>query len=182
MPELGDRDRPHIFIVGRTEGISFTNPSAGGGDRPSLPPRVRAAHADHLMRELDAIRNQDLADRQVRTSVGLPTDYGLVVEFASHPNWSLPSTKLDRPNSDIALLNIRTRQIPQSGGQSMPQEFATVRIPFGKLAVFERLVNQYRDKNTIGGNARNEGFIAPVDDIRRAAFEAFWTDRSPIGP
>jgi Subtilase family len=179
MPGFNDRDLPHLFIGGRTEGVSFTNPASGGGGE-SFPPRDRVAHADRLAHELDVIHRQDNAQREARTAIGLPTDYGLVVEFASHPGWRLPEKKLDRPGNDIALLNIRIRQIAQPGGQTIPQEFATVRIPFGKLSVFERLVTTYRDEDTGKGKPKNEPLIAPIESIRRAALDAFWTDRNQI--
>lgn len=181
MANLTDRNLPHIFVNGRSQGISYTNPASGPRSE-SFPARNRAAHAERLLQELKTIHEADAANREKRAAVGLPTDFGLVVEFASYPNWELPAAKLDRPAHDIKLLNLRTLQVTLPNGQVQPQEFATVRIPFGKLSVFERLVISYRDQNTDKGNPKNQPLIAQIEGIRKAALDAFWTDHHHIPP
>ena len=182
MAGENDRNLRHLFIEGRTIGIQFTNPSAGGGGGETFPKRDRATHAERIIHQLDAIRNSDDAERASRTVAGLPTDYGLVLEFAGRPGFPLESDCLERRGKDILLLNVRTLQTTQPGGQTKPQEFATVRVPFGRLGVFEKLVEEYRDAESKPGSCvpKNQPLVASIEAIRKAALDAFWTDPSPM--
>jgi hypothetical protein len=182
MPGENDRNLAHVFISGRVEGIEFTNPNVGGQRGPMFPPRDRAQHATKLLRQLDALRQVDLTERQMRTARGLPTDYGIVLEFASGPGFKLETGRLERRSQGIELLNIREHSVTQPDGTNRFEEFATVRVPPGKLEVFVTLVSQYRDEPTQAGGEtpRHQPLIASIDDIRHAAFEAFWTAQTDI--
>ena len=177
MPGENDRNLPHVFVSGRVEGIGFTNPNVGGQRGPTFPPRDRAQHAAKLLRQLDTLRQADAAERQTRTARGLPTDYGIAVEFASGPGFKLKTDRLERRGQGIELLNIREHTVVQPDGTDHIEEFATVRVPSGKLEVFESLIAQYRDEPTKQGGdvPKHQPLVASIDDIRQAAFEAFWT-------
>ncbi len=182
MPGENDRNLPHVFVSGRVEGIGFTNPNVGGQRGPTFPPRDRAQHAAKLLRQLDALRQADAAERQTRTARGLSTDYGIAVEFASGPGFKLETGRLERRSQGIELLNIREQTVVQPDGSTRVEEFATVRVPSGKLEVFESLIAQYRDEPTKQGGdvPKHQPLVASIDDIRQAAFEAFWTAPTDI--
>jgi hypothetical protein len=180
MADFTDRNLPHVFLSGVTEGVPYTSLSSGGGTQATFPARDRKAHAERLLSELGILKDGDVIERKNREAEGLPTDYGLVIEFESFPEFSLPADSLDRPSSDIRLLNLRTRLVQNENGESVFQEFATVRIPFGKLSIFERLVTSYRDRDTDQGKPMNQKLISHIESIRRAAIDAFWNDQRPM--
>jgi hypothetical protein len=183
MPGAHDRNLRHLFITGRASDIRFTNPPAKGGGGPSFPRHERVAHATKLLRELTAIQQQELTDRQHRSARGLSTEHGIIVEFAAESPFPLAAESLARRQHGITLLNIRSLPVPQPNGEVREEEFATVRVPFGKLEIFEKLVADYRDEftRTPGSTTpQNEPLVASIGSIRRAAFEAFWT--SPHTP
>lgn len=182
MAGENERNLPHVFVSGRVEGIGFTNPSTGGQRSPSFPPRDRATHAAKLLLQLEVLRQADATERETRAARGLSTEYGIVVEFAAGSEYRLKTQSLDRRDDDIALLNIRKLWVSQPDGTTRPEEFATVRIPPGKLEVFESLVSEYRDQPTRPGGdvPKNQPLIASIGEIRRAAFEAFWTAPTDI--
>ena len=86
------------------------------------------------------MRLTDLAERQTRTARGLSTDYGIVVEFAAGSDYRIKTQSLERRDDGIALLNIRELPVPQPDGSTRVEEFATVRIPPGKLEIFETIM------------------------------------------
>ncbi|HEU5081313.1 MAG TPA: S8 family peptidase [Opitutaceae bacterium] len=182
MPGENERNLPHVFVSGRVEGIGFTNPNIGGQRGPSFPPRDRAQHAAKLLRQLETLRQTDAAERQARTARGLPTEYGIVVEFASGSGFKLETGRLERRSQGIELLNIREHSVVQPDGATRIEEFALVRIPPGKLETFEALVSQYRDEFTKpgGDTPRHQPLVASIEEIRHAAFEAFWTAPTDI--
>lgn len=185
MPGAHDRNLRHLFITGRASNIPFTTPPAGGGSGPSFPPRDRAAHAAKLLREISAIQQHEVAERQQRSARGLSTEHGIVVEFAAESPLPIAAEKLARRQHDITLLNIRSLPVPQPNGEVREEEFATVRVPFGKLEVFEKLIADYRDKLARKAGStkpQNEPLVASIGSIRRAAFEAFWTSRGTPPP
>ncbi|OIQ86980.1 subtilase family protein [mine drainage metagenome] len=182
MAGENERNLPHVFVRDRVEGIEFTNPTASGPRGRSFPDRDRAAHAAKLLRQLDALRQADASERASRAARGLPTEYGIVVEFAAGSEFRLKAQSLERRDDGISLLNIRKISVSQPDGRTSPEEFATVRIPAGKLEVFETLVSQYRDQTTRPGSEtpKNQPLVASIGEIRRAAFEAFWTAPTEI--
>ncbi len=177
MPGEFERNLPHVFITGRVQGFKFISPSSSFPQGRTFPERDRAQHAARLLRQLDSLRQVDAAERQERTARGLPTEYGLIVEFAAGSEFPLRTKSLERRDDGIALLNIRTLLATQPDGSVRPEEFAVVRIPFGKLEVFETLITEYRDETTEPGGTvpLNQPLVASIGEIRRAAFEAFWT-------
>ena len=182
MAGENDRNLPHVFVTGRVAGFTFTNPNVGGQRGPTFPPRDRAQHAAKLLRQLDSLRQADTAERQTRAARGLPTDYGIVVEFASGRGFKLETARLERRSQGIELLNIREHTVSHPDGTTRVDEFATVRVPLGKLEVFETFISQYRDEQTQQGGEipRHQPLVASIDDIRHAAFDAFWTAQTAI--
>jgi len=91
----------------------------------------------------------------------------------SEPNFNLALESLDRRRDNIELLAVRER------GQST---LATVMVPEGKLAAFEKLVESYRTQQTKSGIPKNQRLVANIRDIRRAAVESLWTDSGALPP
>lgn len=175
MPDPGGERRRHLFVEGRARGHKFT-PPRGRGRRFTTPQRDRVSHAERLIRQLALIRQKGEAVTVERRAAGLSTDFGLVIEFASDPDFALKADSLEKRRSGIQLLNVRRRTVSNETGSTSEVEMATVRIPFGKLDVLQGLVDAYRTENTRKGRPKNQNLIASISDIREAALEAFWTD------
>src|SRR5262249_10725648 len=116
MPDTPGEQLRHLVVEGRVAGQSFTNPQTGSDSTFRLPPRNRGSHADKLTQELDRIRQHAQQIRQQRTAVGLTSDFGLVLEFASDPDFPLKAQSLERRRSGIQLLNLRTVQVNLPNG------------------------------------------------------------------
>jgi hypothetical protein len=57
---------------------------------------------------------------------------------------------------------------------------ASVRVPYGQLQRFVRMVEAFRTRNTRTGNPKNQDLIATIAEIRLAALEALWTEDRPL--
>ena len=165
-----------MVVAGRVVGQSFTNPQQTRGPEFRTPPRNRVDHAEKLERELDRIRRHAQEIQTERQAAGLATDFGLVIEFASEPDFPLKAQSLERRRSGIQLLNLRTLAVQLPNDRTAEAQFATVRVPYGKLDVLHRLIESYRSKETEAGTPKNQELIDSVAQIREAAIEAFWTE------
>ena len=170
----GNRWRRRHFIL---EGVTETEPyrSQGGGHRPAPPERDRAQHGAALRRQLEVLGAEAEYAREVQHAAGMEEGLGLQVEFESFPDIELAFESLARESSGIELLNVR-----HEGDRT----HATVFVPDGKLAHFERIVRDYlaekRDRN---GHARdNRRLIDAVRQIRAASLQALWTDDANAFP
>jgi hypothetical protein len=182
MPVNPGEQLRHLFIEGRVVGQSFTNPQRTPGPEFRTPPRNRITHADKLTQELDRIRQNAQQIEQQRLAAGLATEFGLVLEFASDPDFQLKAQSLERRQSGIQLLNLRSIQGRLPDGRIAPVQLATVRVPYGKLDVLQRLIDSYRSSESRSGAPRHQELIDSITEIREAAIEAFWTEQRPMPP
>src|ERR1041385_2542064 len=177
MPDQPGDQLRHLFVEGRVAGHGFTNPQRTPGPAFPFPVRDRATHADRLLRQLEAIRRRAQQIQQDRLAVGLASDFGLLLEFASDPEFPLKAESLERRRSGIQLLNLRTVQARLPDGRTLPIQLATVRVPYGKLDVLQRLIDSYRSSQSPSGAPRHQELINSIAEIREAAVEAFWTEQ-----
>lgn len=180
MPDAGGDQRRHLFIEGRARSQQFINPQQGGGQPFRTPDRHRPTHAERLTRQIDAVRQRGQGLEEERRAAGLSTDFGLIIEFASEPGFALKTDSLERRRSGIQLLNLRKKEVPSDASTQVELELATVRVPFGKLDLLQRLVDAYKTEDTSNGLPRHQPLVASIADIREAALEAFWTDKLPM--
>ena len=140
----------------------------------SLPARGRAARAENLLGQLEALSPEagERAERQ--RALGLDAGLGIYLVFASEPNFVLKLESLDLTQSGIELCNVRT--LPDNTMQ------AAVFVPEGKLEIFLKKVAAYRDEDTTprrpGGptNPKNRDLVESVSNVQLAALEALWTE------
>lgn len=178
----GERDYNlrHLFVQGRVSGEQFTRPPSRVTFR--TPQRDRATHAAKLQRELDAVRQRAGMIKDERLAAGITTDFGIIIEFASNPDYPLKADSLERRASGIQLLNLRRHTAPSASpaGETTEVELATVRVPYGKLDLLARWLDHYRTEKTKSGHPKHKPLIESIESIRQAALEAFWTDESPM--
>lgn len=180
MPDNPGEQLRHLLVEGRVVGQDFTNPQRTPGPAFPFPVRDRATHADRLVRQLDGIRQRARQIQQDRMAVGLASDFGLLLEFASDPDFPLKAESLERRRSGIQLLNLRTVQARLPDGRTLPVQLATVRVPYGKLDVLQRLIESYRSSQSPSGAPKNQELINSISEIREAAVEAFWTEQQAM--
>jgi hypothetical protein len=161
----GDR-RPHFLIEDRGKAERFTSPKSGRSTG-NVPPRNRAQHAAHLRAQLAAIR----ADGAEDAEDGL----GLQIEFRGFAGIDLATESLADDRSGIELLNSR------QDGNTL---FATVYVPAGKLARFEKYIAAYVEErvNRKGDPIDHRKLIDAIRDIRLATIRALWTDAPELLP
>lgn len=167
---------PHIFIDHKGRSISFTPPKRKY-PTPDLPDRNRGVHGRHLVTALREIKQRTEALDAERKSNGVSTEFGVILEFESEPGFSLTLTGLDRRQSGIELLNVRDNGATDEDARV---EFATVYVPFGKIAMLQGLAENYLTKETRFEKPQNMNLIDSISNIRIAAIKAFWTSEKPF--
>jgi hypothetical protein len=150
MPDL-----PHLHPENTTNKEPYQTPRSGG---PSLvlPARERATHGAALQNQLQQVQPIPTAPER-----------GVILQFESEPGFKLQLNSLESRNQGIELLSVR--DIEQ-------REFATVRVPSGKLQHFTKLVGDYLGKTTKKGQPKNRNAVESISRIQSAALESFWTD------
>ena len=168
-----DRRSRHFIIEGFAETQPYRSPQQFGGSAV-VPARDRAGHARALQRQFEALRPQADAARDAQQAAGLD-ELGLRVEFESFPDIELAFESLARERSGIELLNVR---------QERDRTLATVFVPDGRLAHFERLIRDYLEerRDSIGRARDNRKLIDAIHEIRAASLRALWTDTTSEFP
>jgi hypothetical protein len=167
---------PHLLVQTTSETSRFTSPSTGPRERINLPARERAAHAQTLIEQLEAISPQAAARAEEQRALGLDAGLGIYLRFDSEPNFPLKFESLDLTSSGIQLCNVKT--LP---GNTMQ---ATVFVPENKLALFLRKIAAYRDDDTNPRSERgvprpkNQDLVESISNIQLAALEALWTEET----
>lgn len=171
MAELNDQRKRHFLLEGTAETERYRSPQQGGGGS-TVPGRDRNQHGGALLRQIEALRPQVTAAREVQEATGLEEGFGLQVEFESFPDIELAFESLARERSGIELLNVRHEK-----GRTL----ATVFVPDGKLDTFENLIRAYLDEAKDSKNGpKNSKLLNAISEIRAATLSALWTD-DPAG-
>jgi hypothetical protein len=164
----GPDRRPHFLLeeLGRPE--RFTSPKSGRS-AAEVPARNRAQHAAKLRAQLHLL--EQTADASEAAEPGI----GLQIEFRGFAGIELTTESLARDAQGIELQNVREE------GTTL---YATVYVPHGKLAHFERLLTAYagRRRNKHGQPLDHQKLIDAIRDIRVATVRALWTDDPQLLP
>lgn len=168
------RTLPHIVVTGRVRAEAFTRPGV-----PVTPRRVlreRFTHANRLLAELDEARAVITPDAPTAPAA-LSTEGGLILEFESHPDFTLKLQTLDARRSGFELLNVRTREVQDADADALIVELATVKVASGALTKLVKKLTDFRDELTTRGRQwKNRDFVLPIEHIRRATLEALWNE------
>lgn len=173
MAELDDQRKRHFILEGTAETERFRSPQQGGGGS-TVPDRNRNQHGGALLRQVEALRPQVTAAREVQEAAGFEEGFGLQVEFESFPDIELAFESLARERAGIELLNVRHEK-----GRTL----ATVFVPDGKLDTFENLIRAYLDEAKDSKNGpKNSKLLNAISEIRAATLSALWTDDPAVLP
>lgn len=174
MTHQNEKKHRH-FILGRfTDTERFVRPLQTI-QRVPIPMRDRQIHGTALLAQIEALKPESEAARRSQKEAGLEGGFGLQVEFESFPDIELAFESLARENWGIELLNVR---------HDAQQTYATVFVPYGKLAHFEKLIRDYvEEKRDRKGGARdNKTLVNAIQQIRAASLWALWTDDPGVFP
>lgn len=166
MPEQGNR-RQHFVLEHVTKSEVFRG--KGGGERSAVPPRNRALHSKALSDQLSVLKPLFEQAKSEQEAVGLDGGFGLQIEFESFPDVDLAFEQLANERTGIELLNVRHEKA---------KTLASVFVPDGQLAHFERLIAEYlEEKADKNGKPRDhQRLIDAIRQIRHATLRALWTD------
>ncbi len=161
MPEF---DKPHIDISQRVLRRSYQAPrrNMGGGSAP----RVREEHGARILAEMRAAFIDAETERPMDERIEAPSGVFLEVELQKDAN---PETVLDRKRD-----NIRT-----GASQKIEEDKTRVAlfVPDESREVVESILNDYTNGPlTAKDKPQRQGKVEPIETVRRARLETFWTD------
>jgi hypothetical protein len=172
--------RPHLVLTNTSKAQSFTAPSAGGGGSPEVPQPNRAQHGAALKAQLLALKPVAQQVVEAQKEQGLESGLGLQIQFVGVQDVALAfeslGSELGRdPRKKIEVLSISTED---------GTTYANVFVPDGKLAHFEKYVEDYlaERKKTNGDSYDHHALLNTISSIRSAELRALWTDESDLFP
>lgn len=180
MPDQPLDRRPHLVLANTSTAQAFTAPSSGGGARV-VPVLDRAQHGNALKAQLLALRplaRQTVAAQQEQ---GLESGLGLQVQFVGQPDAALAFESLGYELGKDAQKKIEILSVRVDGDTT----YANVFVPDGKLAHFEKYVEDYLAERRSADGRRaldHHGLLNTISAIRRAEVRALWTDDPALLP
>ncbi|MCH9828641.1 MAG: S8 family peptidase [Gammaproteobacteria bacterium] len=180
MPDQPQDRRPHLVLTNTSTAQAFTAPSSGGGDTPKIPALDRVQHGRSLRDQLVALKPIALHVATAQQEQGLESGLGLQVQFVGMPDVALAFESLGYeigrdPQKKIELLSV---------GTEAGKTFANVFVPDGKLAHFEKYVEDYlADRKKANGDSfDHHALLNTISSIRAAEVRAMWTDDPALLP
>jgi len=179
MPDQPLDRRPHLVLANTSTARAFTAPASGGGSTV-VPTLDRVQHGTALKAQLLALKPLAQQAVAVQQEQGLESGLGLQVEFVGQPDVALAFESLGYelgkdPQKKIEVLSVRAE------GETT---YANVFVPDGKLAHFEKYVEDYlaERKNVKGHALDHHALLNTIASIRHAEIRALWTDDPALLP
>lgn len=173
MPDQSLDRRPHLVLANTSTAQAFTAPSSGGGSS-AIPIRDRAAHGSALKAQLLAL--QPIAEQAVaaQKEQELESGLGLQVQFVGQPDVAMAFESLGYEVGKDAKKKIEVLSVRVEGDTT----YANVFVPDGKLAHFERYVEDYlAERRSANDRALDHhALLNTISAIRRAEVRSLWTD------
>lgn len=180
MPERSQAKRPHLVLTNTSTAQSFKAPSLGGGGSLEVPPPNRAQHGAALKAQLQALKPIAQQVAKAQKEQGLESGLGLQILFTGMPDIALAFESLGSERGrdlqkQIELLSIRIEEATT---------YANVFVPDGKLAHFEKYVEDYlaERKKANGDWNDHHALLNTISSIRSAELRALWTDDATLFP
>lgn len=179
MPDQPLDRRRHLVLANTSTAQAFTATSSGGGSS-AVPVLDRAQHGNALKAQLLAL--QPIAQQAVaaQKEQGLESGLGLQVQFVGQPDVALAFESLGYEVGKDAQKMIEVLSVRFDGDTT----YANVFVPDGKLAHFEKYVEDYlaERKNVKGHALDHHALLNTISAIRRAEVRALWTDDPTLLP
>jgi len=166
---------PHILLLTPPETTSYKSAASAVIPKNTIP-RNRQAHGQFLQKQLQKAWQESETEQVAQFG----TREGTYLEFVSDPGAELVTKSLDDMSSKkVRLLNVRKAE--DSNGNITT--FATVYVSNDKKQHFIKKLEDYLNKDTSGGNPKNQDLVASISDIKSALLvDSFWTDISAPKP
>ena len=156
-------DLPHIDLSPRLQAVPFT--STGSNNIGAGTPRSREEHGRRLRGELAAAYQAFDASRRVDSRLDPPQGAFLEVELKRGSRVEAVERKSYGIRPGAAKLETTENRIV---GLYVPDE---------AREVFEEILREYHEGDlTPMGKPRRKDFVEPIESIRQARLETFWTD------
>ncbi len=180
MPDHPHDRRPHLVLTNTSTAQAFTAPSSGGGGTPEIPALDRVQHGTTLRAQLVAlapVAQQVVATQQEQ---GLESGLGLQLQFVGIPDVALAFESLGYELGKDPLKKIEVLSVRSEAGTT----YANVFVPDGKLAHFEKYVDDYLgERKKVNGDALDHrALLDTIAAIRTAEIRALWTDDPALLP
>lgn len=161
--------RPHINVSDRKVSHSYKAPkqNRGGGGAP----RIREEHGARIQQEL-------------RATFAIADDTEINVAGWEKPQGQYIEVELG-PRKNPAGLEKKRESIKPGAAKIEPNETVTVAlyVPDTARDVLQRIISDYTDGPlTKGGNPSHKDFVEPIEAIRQARLQTFWTDDAEMLP
>lgn len=174
MTERAANRQRHLILPSTSKQEPFTAPSMGAGPTSTLPERDRQQHGDMLMRHLQQIKAIAAQAKSAQNIMGLRSGTGVQVEFVGQPDVALAFESLSAERGRdgtkrIELLSLHVEENITS---------ANVFIPDGKIAHFEKYLNDYLSerRRSDGVAMDHKALINTLSAIRLSTIRSLWTD------
>ncbi len=179
MPDHIHDKHPHLVLSNTSAAQAFTAPG-GGGSNDDIPRRNRAQHSASLSAQLDALKPVAQHARQFQQEQGLESGLGLQVQFVGQPDVALAFESLGSELGKDARKKIEVLSVRTEGNTT----YANVFVPDGKLAHFEKYVEDYlaERKKSNGHALDHRALLDTILAIRTAEIRALWTDDPALLP
>lgn len=180
MSEQAQDKRPHLVLTNTSQAQGFKAPSNGGGGPVAVPAPDRAHHGAALKGQLQALKPiaQQMAEAQREQD--LESGLGLQIQFVGVQDVALAFESLGNERGRDAKKQIEILSVTSEGGVT----HANVFVPDGKLAHFEKYVEDYlaERKKANGVSNDHHALLNTISAIRSAELRALWTDDPELFP
>lgn len=169
MATQDPQHRQHLIPQNTSTAEKYTAKPQARDPEPATPAKGRDLHGAHLRAQLAAVAIVQQQRAAEMLAVNVQSAIGIQIEFESEHAVALAAESLARDAQGIELMNVQRRE---------GQVLATVFVPEGKLAHFEKLVSDYVEykTNKHGAPKDNRKLIDAIRTLRLATFESLWTD------
>ena len=157
--------KDHLTIVGATDPRNFKSLQSGFRDR--IPPRDRQSHGQKLLAELYQLRLRADHIAARWQALQLAPRLGLTIAIKITPSGLFEFKNIEWKRDGIEILNARS-------GEGF--DLLVVHVPEGRLAAFEKRIQEYLSRDTRTGSPKNATLVNAIDSFRAGAFDELWTD------
>lgn len=158
--------KKNLILENTYEVYQYTADGTRGGH--VIKQRDRESHGRQLLKQLDFVWQRN--EQQKAMFAAIKERQGTYIEFKGAENCDLVSKSLENSTQGITLLNFRN-EISDNGATV---QVATVFVPVGKENYFNKKIQEYLERDTSAGHARNKSLVESIETIKLAVVSSFW--------
>jgi hypothetical protein len=174
--------REHLFVSSYTTSHRYQRPSREIPDVPRDPIN-RGAHGALILNQVVELVALAAEEKEYKIGLGFGDECGLIIQIEGRPQLPLALESIENQVKGIELLSVRI--IDRDGDKIC---VASVFVPDGKLSHLEKSFREYIEADSppsVGfpsGRPKHQDLAESIASLRRAAFDALWTDPSEALP